>query len=69
MRDAPLRMFAGEASITLAFWTSSLPFSPWLLKLTVRFSVYSETCIKRTPSIKRIVAKVPKFVSLNIYFK
>ena len=25
---------------------------------------YSETCIKRTPSIKRTVAKVPKFISL-----
>ena len=25
---------------------------------------YSETCIKRTPSIKRTVAEVPKFVSL-----
>ena len=29
---------------------------------------YSETCIKRTSSIKRTVAEVPKFVSL-IYFK
>ena len=29
---------------------------------------YSETCIKRTPSFKRTVAEVPKFVSL-IYFK
>ena len=29
---------------------------------------YSETCIKQTPSIKRTVAEVPKFVSL-IYFK
>ena len=29
---------------------------------------YSETCIKRTPSIKRTVAEVPKFISL-IYFK
>ena len=25
---------------------------------------YSETCIKRTPSIKRTVAEVPKFISL-----
>ena len=31
-------------------------------------SKYSETCIKRTPSIKRTVAEVPKFISL-IYFK
>ena len=30
--------------------------------------MYSETCIKRTPSIKRTVAEVPKFISL-IYFK
>ena len=29
---------------------------------------YSETCIKRTPPIKRTVAEVPKFISL-IYFK
>ena len=29
---------------------------------------YSETCITRTPSIKRTVAEVPKFISL-IYFK
>ena len=29
---------------------------------------YSETCIERTPSIKRTVAEVPKFISL-IYFK
>ena len=29
---------------------------------------YSETCIKRTPSNKQIVAQVPKFISL-IYFK
>ena len=29
---------------------------------------YSETCIKRTPSIKGIVAEIPKFISL-IYFK
>ena len=32
------------------------------------FSKYSETCIKRTPSIKRTVAEVPKFISL-IYLK
>ena len=31
-------------------------------------SLYSETCIKRTPSIKRTVDEVPKFISL-IYFK
>ena len=30
--------------------------------------LYSETCIKRTPSIKQTVAEVPKFISL-IYFK
>ena len=29
---------------------------------------YSETCIKRTPSIERTVDEVPKFISL-IYFK
>ena len=29
---------------------------------------YSETRIKRTPSIKRTVAEVPKFIFL-IYFK
>ena len=29
---------------------------------------YSETCIKRTPSINRTVAEVPQFISL-IYFK
>ena len=32
------------------------------------YSKYSETCIKRTPSIKRTVAKVPEFISL-ICFK
>ena len=31
------------------------------------FLEYSETSIKRTPSIKRTVAEVPKFISL-IYF-
>ena len=30
--------------------------------------LYIETCIKRTPSIKRTLAEVPKFISL-IYFK
>ena len=30
--------------------------------------VLSRHCIKRTPSIKRTVAEVPKFISL-IYFK
>ena len=30
--------------------------------------IYSETCIRRTPSIKRTLAEVPKFISL-IYFK
>ena len=32
------------------------------------YSKYSETYIKRTPSIKRTVAKVPEFISL-IFFK
>ena len=36
---------------------------PHLCRIT-----YSETCIKRTPSIKRTVAEVTKFISL-IYFK
>ena len=31
-------------------------------------TVYSETCIKRTPSIERTVAEVPKFISL-VHFK
>ena len=30
--------------------------------------LYTETCIKRTPSIKRTVAEIPKFISL-IFFK
>ena len=32
------------------------------------FLLYSENCIKRTPSIKRTIAKVPKSISL-IYLK
>ena len=33
-----------------------------------RILKYSETCIKRTPSIKRTLAEVPLFIAL-IYFK
>ena len=29
--------------------------------------LYSETCIKRTPSIKRTVAEVPKLISLTFF--
>ena len=36
--------------------------------LTDKTVNYSETCIKRTPFIKRTVAEVAKFISL-IYFK
>ena len=36
--------------------------------LTKEYSKYSETCINRTPSIKRTEAKVPEFISI-IYFK
>ena len=35
---------------------------------TLDWKHYSETCIKRTPSIKQTVAEVPKFISV-IYFK
>ena len=38
------------------------------VRTIIMLVMYSETCIKRTPSIKRTVAKVPKFISL-IYFK
>ena len=39
-----------------------------ILFLTLQHIQYSETCIKRTPYIKRTVAEVPKFIPL-IFFK
>ena len=39
-----------------------------ILFLTLQHIQYSETCIKRTPYIKRTVPEVPKFIPL-IFFK
>ena len=39
-----------------------------ILFLTLQHIQYSETCIKRTPYIKRTVAEVPRFIPL-IFFK
>ena len=56
------------------FWIPSLFQQPsqidWasLNLIEPDHSIYSETCIKRTPTIKRTVAEVPKFISV-IYFK
>ena len=54
--------------IFVSFVTISAIVSLCFKDMSLLVFYYSETCIKRTPSIKRTVAEVPKSISL-IYFK